>query len=84
MQLKKNSAEVQATCNVKIAEEVLYKVLVTCIKETTEKRIPQGTRCMQCKGIRNRIPQSASHMKCKKNKGRKSQDESHLHLKKEM
>ena len=37
MQRQKNSGEVKATCNVKIAEEALYKVLVTCIKETTGK-----------------------------------------------
>ena len=34
---KKNSAEAQATCNVKIAEERSYKMLVTCIKKTTGK-----------------------------------------------
>ena len=37
MQWKKNSGEVQATYNVKIAVEGLCKVLVTCIKETTGK-----------------------------------------------
>ena len=37
MQCKENSGKVKATFNVKIAEEALYKVLVTCIKETTGK-----------------------------------------------
>ena len=34
MQCKENSGKVKATFNVKIAEEALYKVLVTCIKGT--------------------------------------------------
>ena len=37
MQWKKNSAVVQATCNVKLEEESLYKLLITCIKETAGK-----------------------------------------------
>ena len=37
MQWKKNSAQVQATCNVNLAKEGIYKVLVTCIKEVTGK-----------------------------------------------
>ena len=37
MQLKKNSAVEQAMCNVKIAKEGLYIVLVTCTKETAVK-----------------------------------------------
>ena len=62
MQWKKNSAEVEATCNVKIAGG-LYKLLVICNKESTGK---DSTRYKMHGIWKYQREHSTSHMQCKK------------------
>ena len=57
MQRQKNSGEVKATCNLKIAEEALYKVLVTCIKETAGKEFHKVQAAWNVKAPDKKIPQ---------------------------
>ena len=61
MQWKKNSGEVQATCNVKIAEEGLYKVQVICFTETTGKRFDEVQAAWKIKASERGFYKYKSH-----------------------